>query len=128
MRSIFLAAVSPVLVLVGLSFLLTGCKTESTVGLVVNPGHVASITVEGSNPMVIVTNDGPGTIVVLFTPRGWPGGDEMSLAQASSGRTMRDGGEVRITNDSKQRAVVNVNIQKHTGVTIDGPRGPAPSP
>ncbi|GEM_PF-5013213 len=109
-------------VALGLVGLLAGCNSESTVGMVLNPANTATISIEGSNPMVFVNNDGPGSVMVLFVPHGMLTELATPLIRGSMARTMRDGGEVRITNESEERAVVQIRMQRHSGATVNRPK------
>jgi len=121
------SAIAPLSMLVG-TLWLTGCKTESTVGFILQPSDRATITVEGMNPSVGVQNNGPGEVMVLFTPdTGLPEGASR-LIRGLNARTLSGGGQVQIANDSPERADVHVTIQHHTGVTLKQDSTPTPPP
>lgn len=104
---------------------LTGCASESSVGLVIPAANRATARVQGSNPFVSVRNDGPGTVVVRFTPHAWPAGEPITLVRGSTGQTMRDGGEIVISNNSDKRSIVHITAKNATGLSAEQTVQPA---
>lgn len=114
--------------LAALTFFLAGCQSESTVGLVLQPGNRAFITVEGDNPFVTVHNDGPGTLHVAFRPGEMPDSEHNIGPSAATGQNMPHGGEISIVNDSDKRATAEVTIRNHDGIDVkQGPQSRSPS-
>jgi hypothetical protein len=109
-------------------FFITGCQSESTVGLVLEPGNRAFITVEGDNPFVTVHNDGPGTLHVAFRPGEMLNSEHNIGPGAASGQNMPKGGEISIVNDSDKRATAEIAIRNHDGIDVkQGPQSKPPS-
>lgn len=111
-------------VAVALAF--AGCAGETTVGLVLLPSDDSMFNIEGSNPFVIVDNSGPGDIKVLFTLHDAVAEAPEHVLRGSVARNLRGGGNLRIINESRERADIKVTIKNHTGVTMDRPSGVAP--
>ncbi len=101
------------------AFSLGACRSESSVGLNLPPGIAASVELEGSNPFIVVDNHGPGMVDVRFAPSAASFGVETEhLIRGATGRTMRGGGSIRITNTSDKPADVSLTATNHTGLAV----------
>ncbi|MCC6909833.1 MAG: hypothetical protein IT430_18000 [Phycisphaerales bacterium] len=108
------------LVLLWLALPLTACSSgETTMGLLLVPNARASLTVEGSNPFVVVNNSGPGEVNVLFKAAHLPADGPHRLIRGSVARTLRDGGAIELSNDSTEKCDIMFTIERSTGTTLD---------
>jgi len=107
--------------------LLTGCASDDlSTTFEMPPNTEASVEVMGASPFVEIRNFGPGEIDVAFDLREDDLWDEESrLGVGSVGRTLRNGGWVRLRAAQDEAALVSVEVRDYDGAVVQGATTPS---
>lgn len=102
---------------------LAGCNTTDT-GLVLQPGDVASLRIDGRQPRVRIHNQGPGDVRVEYSSPA----DRADLGPGGTITRSLIHPHLTIANNSNHRAIVDVQARHADGLIVESPTTPPTPP